>query len=164
MPPYTKQVHSWSTHCAQRSTTQQHVAALAPPCPPETVFEEMFIPLEHGEMLHLAEPQRTTGTSGFEALLTPGRRLRSTVPDSCAAPHSRAVSDTATVMPAPFRCGRLLALPPQTHRGCRAGRRTVSTPGEVIDAACVELARSGTFTCETSELLSSMAAEEVAAS
>lgn len=67
------------------------------------------MPLEHGEMLHLTEPHRMTGTSArsFEALLTPARsRLRPVVLDSNAVPHSRAVSDTATVMPAPFRCER----------------------------------------------------------
>ena len=72
---------------------------------PETVFEETFVPLEHGEMLHLSEPGCVTSARSFEALLTPGRgRLRPVDSIGHAALQTRAVSDTATVLPAPFRC------------------------------------------------------------
>lgn len=112
MPPYTKQVRV--QHIPRRiilvHTSTQHTAALASPRreAPETVFEETFVPLEHGEMLHLSDPRRvSTSTRSFEALLTPGRgRLRPMGLDSVdhTLPHSRAVSDTSTVLPAPFRC------------------------------------------------------------
>ncbi len=90
----------------------------SPRCPPvpETVYEEAFVPLEHGEMLQLQQPRVEDGTivqnspRTFGALLSQRSRTRTTTTDLegksiAATPYTRSTNDNAfaTHTPVSFR-------------------------------------------------------------
>lgn len=94
---------------------------LTPRCPPvpETVYEEAFVPLEHGEMLQLQQPRADDGTllqgtnspRTFGALLSQRSRTRTQTTDLegksiAATPYMRSTNDNnafATHTPVSFR-------------------------------------------------------------